>query len=67
MALTAPVTTVPFLRAGEPAAGEYTCTGCGYGVAVSGRLPACPMCRGEGWVAARWRPFTRLRPQRPRH
>jgi hypothetical protein len=62
---TAPLTTVPLLHAGDAAVGEYRCTGCGYGVAVSGQLPACPMCRAETWVPARWRPFSRLRPQRP--
>jgi len=65
MPSNAPVVTSAVMLAGSPAAGEYRCTSCGYGIAVSGRLPACPMCRGDGWEAARWRPFSRTRRQPP--
>ena len=64
MALSAPVRAGTTSRSGEAAAGEFRCTGCGYGVAVSGVLPPCPMCRGESWIPARWRPFTRQRVRR---
>jgi hypothetical protein len=41
---------VPLLfEAGTPATGEFTCAGCGYGVAVRTLLPVCPMCRGRMW------------------
>ncbi len=51
--------TVPRARAGGRAKGEFRCSECGYGVVVSGSLPICPMCRGETWEQAAWRPFTR--------
>ena len=47
------------LAAGHPAKGEFRCTGCGYGVAVHDELPDCPMCRGDLWEPAPWRPFSR--------
>ena len=47
------------LVAGAPAKGEFRCAGCGYGVAVHGVLPRCPMCRGDSWEESEWRPFTR--------
>jgi rubrerythrin len=50
---------VPFATAGDPAAGAYHCSSCGYGVTVSTRLPACPMCGGEAWEPAAWTPFLR--------
>ena len=53
---------VVLLRAGTPAKGEFQCTGCGYGAAIHGALPECPMCRGVTWAFAEWRPFTRLPP-----
>ncbi len=28
---------------------EFRCTGCGYGIVVSGILPRCPMCRTSDW------------------
>jgi hypothetical protein len=59
MPSNAPVVSSAVMLAGSPAAGEYHCASCGYGIAVSGRLPECPMCRGDEWEAARWRPFTR--------
>lgn len=39
----------PFLDAGRPATGDYTCADCGYGVAVRSMLPVCPMCQGLTW------------------
>ena len=39
---------------------DYTCIGCGYGVAVSAPPPACPMCHGSEWDRPLWRPFTSL-------
>ena len=46
-------------EAGGRAKGEFRCVECGYGVVVCDALPACPMCRGEAWEPAPWRPFTR--------
>jgi Zn finger protein HypA/HybF involved in hydrogenase expression len=40
---------VSFFVTGDPAAGEFRCSECGYGVTVSRVLPRCPMCGGEGW------------------
>ena len=37
------------LTAGAEAAGAFRCAGCGYGVTVTARLPACPMCAGTTW------------------
>ena len=48
-----------FVRAGEPAKGEFRCPNCGYGVTVIRRLPPCPMCSGEEWRETAWSPFTR--------
>jgi hypothetical protein len=45
--------------AGDRAKGEFRCSGCGYGVAISNALPACPMCGGAGWERAPWTPFAR--------
>jgi hypothetical protein len=59
MPVNAPVVATVVVPARSPAVGEYRCAGCGYGVVVSGHLPACPMCRGEEWEAAHWRPFSR--------
>ena len=39
------------LEAGGPAAGEFRCAGCGYGVIVRSVLPTCPMCQGIAWKA----------------
>lgn len=57
------VDRVPVFHAeGAADAGDYTCSECGYGVSVKGRLPVCPMCRGRRWEdartagAARWVP-----------
>ena len=46
-------------RAGGHAKGEFRCSECGYGVVVSSALPSCPMCHGDTWEPAPWRPFTR--------
>jgi hypothetical protein len=46
-------------RAGGREKGEFRCVECGYGVVVSSELPACPMCHGDSWQPAPWRPFTR--------
>jgi rubrerythrin len=40
---------VAFSAAGQPAAGEYHCSECGYGVVVQSNLPRCPMCSGTSW------------------
>jgi rubredoxin len=50
---------VEFLTAGTQAAGQYHCSGCGYGVTVHAALPRCPMCGGTTWEPAPWSPFTR--------
>jgi rubredoxin len=50
---------VDFLTAGTPAAGEYHCSECGYGVTVHAALPACPMCAGESWESVPWSPLSR--------
>jgi hypothetical protein len=47
-----------FFATGDRAAGEYRCSECGYGVAVNGILPRCPMCGGTSWERSRrlaWR------------
>jgi len=44
---------VSFFAAGEPAAGEFRCSECGYGVSVSRVLPRCPMCCSETWEEPR--------------
>jgi rubrerythrin len=46
---------------GARAHGEFHCTSCGYGVAVYGTLPECPMCASTTWEPAEWSPFTRAR------
>ena len=50
---------VDFWSAGENAKGEFRCAGCGYGIAIHRALPVCPMCGGEAWEQASWRPLTR--------
>jgi hypothetical protein len=45
--------------AGAQAKGAFHCDGCGYGVTVYSRLPRCPMCGGETWRRALWRPLSR--------
>ena len=40
---------VTFHGAGTHARGPFRCSECGYGVAVTGPLPACPMCAGTSW------------------
>jgi len=50
---------VAFRQAGEPVAGEFRCSACGYGVAVFRELPRCPMCAGTTWEEAAWSPFGR--------
>jgi hypothetical protein len=40
---------VAFHAAGAPAAGDFRCAECGYGVCVSRVLPSCPMCGGASW------------------
>ncbi len=44
------------LRAGRE---ELRCAVCGYGVIVSRRPPACPMCQGSRWDEVGWRSFAR--------
>jgi len=34
---------------GMPAAGQYHCASCGYGITLHSKLPSCPMCGGEAW------------------
>ena len=53
---------VEFSVSGAPAAGEYHCADCGYGVTVQATLPQCPMCAGTTWEPHAWSPFTRTRP-----
>lgn len=48
--------------AGTSAKGEFQCVGCGYGITVHTRLPACPMCGGRAWQPCAWSPFTRSGP-----
>lgn len=50
---------VEFVATGTPAAGEYHCSGCGYGVTVHATLPQCPMCASTTWEQAPWSPFSR--------
>jgi rubrerythrin len=57
---------VAFLVTGQPAAGEFHCSQCGYGVVVQLQLPRCPMCSGTAWEETNWgairrRPTGRLR------
>lgn len=40
---------IEFVRAGSTASGEFHCSNCGYGIAVYGSLPQCPMCAGTTW------------------
>ena len=40
---------IPFQAAGTRVRGAFRCAECGYGVAVTGVLPACPMCAGTSW------------------
>ena len=56
---------VDFRATGDPAAGEFHCAECGYGVIVSRELPRCPMCSGTVWEQSAWSPFT-LRASLPR-
>jgi hypothetical protein len=44
-------------RAGDRGAGDYRCLECGYGIVTLGLMPACPMCHGSDWQAARASPF----------
>ena len=48
--------------AGEAAAGEFHCAGCGYGVTVQRLLPLCPMCGGRSWEPRAVSVSTRVRP-----
>ena len=41
MTLTVPLSTV-----------EFRCVTCGYGISMSGALPACPMCQNSEWEFA---------------
>lgn len=50
---------VEFYAAGDPAKGEFRCSGCGYGVAIASSLPQCPMCGGTSWERRPWSPFSR--------
>ena len=49
---------IEFVRAGTSAAGEFRCSGCGYGVTVQAALPQCPMCAGTTWEPAALSPFS---------
>jgi hypothetical protein len=40
---------VEFHETGTLARGEFQCSACGYGIAIRGVLPACPMCGAETW------------------
>lgn len=44
---------------------ELVCGECGYGVIVRRTPPECPMCRGQAWESAFWRPFSRPPAQPP--
>jgi lipopolysaccharide biosynthesis regulator YciM len=46
------------VQAGMRGAGEYRCLECGYGIVTFSLVPACPMCHGSSWEAARWSPFS---------
>lgn len=50
---------VAFRQAGDPAKGSFRCADCGYGVVVTARLPACPMCGSASWEQSEWSPFRR--------
>jgi hypothetical protein len=50
---------VQFRSTGDRVKGEFRCSRCGYGVAVSTTLPACPMCAGTTWEPGDWSPFSR--------
>lgn len=50
---------VEFHLAGTPAAGEYRCSECSYGITLHSQLPTCPMCGSESWEQAEWSPLTR--------
>jgi len=50
---------VQFWQTGDPAKGEFHCSGCGYGVTVCRELPLCPMCGGTAWAEDAWSPLTR--------
>jgi hypothetical protein len=52
---------IDFQVAGEPAKGQYRCSGCGYGVTVHDELPTCPMCSGTSWEPSAWTPFANAR------
>jgi rubrerythrin len=49
----------PALVAGVRAKGEYSCSGCGYGVTIYRELPRCPMCGAGLWEQTDWSPFHR--------
>ena len=59
----APEEFVEFWKTGVPVTGEFHCSECGYGVAMRGPLPRCPMCGGEAWEQSAWSPFTRATAQ----
>jgi rubredoxin len=56
---TADADYVDFFVTGAPAAGEFHCADCGYGVAVQATLPQCPMCAGTTWEPHPWSPLVR--------
>ncbi|HWG54914.1 MAG TPA: hypothetical protein VNT58_00175 [Gaiellaceae bacterium] len=39
----------PLLHVAGTLRTSYFCSGCGYGIAVRGHLPTCPMCGGDAW------------------
>ena len=49
------VMTAESVTATSPhASSEFRCARCGYGIIVSGALPACPMCRTTNWDSTRY-------------
>jgi rubrerythrin len=53
---------VAFHEAGLAAKGSFHCAECGYGVVVTGSLPACPMCGGTAWEESARSPSRRATP-----
>jgi rubrerythrin len=47
----------PSAQSPKPKA-ELRCLDCGYGAVASTNDIRCPMCGGESWDFAEWRPFT---------
>lgn len=60
-----PAGLADFLATGQSAAGEFHCSGCGYGVIVQRELPRCPMCSGTAWEQPGWGAIRRRATERP--